>query len=125
MSLAVDPQLYREYDEPPYDSPQPKLYAPAAPFGEAITAWLERQTRIAGGPLAYGTRPNGGGQCSIAGITVLADMAGVPSRSLWAWVTGDRAHIEQNCADRLALALDIPLCLLADEFKPLREWRKA
>jgi hypothetical protein len=124
MSLTLDPELQRDYDEPPYSTKQPLLYAPAEPFAAAIQTWLRYQARLAGGALAAGGKSNGAGQCTIAGAAVLADMAHVPVRSLWAWCNGDRKHIEQGCADRLAIALDIPLPLLADEFRPLQAWKK-
>jgi len=126
MSLTVDPQLYHEYDEPPYEVDGPKLYAPAAPFGAAIDAWLAYQEKLAGGCLHnQGGRSNHSGMPTVAGLTQLAEMAGTSTRGLWAWRNGSRAYIEQGCADRLAIALDIPLPMLATEFKSLNAWRKS
>jgi hypothetical protein len=123
MTLALDPEP-GTYTEPPYTSKQPVLYTLAAPFGDAINHWLDHQTKLAGGCLhTQGGRSNGTGMVPIAGLSTLADMAGIPIRSLSAWRTGERKHIELTCADRLALALDIPLPLLATEFKTLRSWR--
>lgn len=96
--------------------PRRNLYAPSAPFGEAIEAWIRYQEHNACGPL--------GTAKGIAGITTLAEMARTSTRKLFAYRSGEAPMIELGAADRLAWALDIPLPLLAEEFKPMREWLK-
>ena len=97
----------------------PRLYAPAQPFAEAIKAWERNQQRSNGGrPLNLD--PNN----QVAGLGALAELAGITVRSLWRYTNGESRYIELKLADRLALALDIPLPLLADDFQPLHEWRQ-
>lgn len=105
--------------------PRPKserLYAPVGPFVEAIDAWLRYQTQLANGNL---TRQAGKGPDSmptIAGIGVLAEMAGTSTRTINDYRHGNVRHIELSRADKLANALDIPLPCLADDFRPINEW---
>ena len=84
----------------------PRLYAPAQPFADAIKAWEHNQRRSNGGrPLNMD--PNN----QVAGLGALAELAGITVRSLWRYTNGESRYIELKLADRLALALDIPLPL--------------
>ena len=102
----------------------PPLYTPVAPFVEAIDKWLAYQTQSAGCELRRQyVGPNS--MPAVAAIGVLAEMARVSVRTLNDYRNGEVGLIELRKADRLALALDIPLPLLADDFRPMHEWLKA
>ena len=104
----------------------PKLFAPVAPFAEAIEAWLAYQERLAGGRLNQQVgRNNTTDNVTIAGLGVLAQMAGSSPRTLNGYRRGEYRLIELRAADRLANALDIPLPLLADDFRPQSAWAAA
>jgi len=62
---------------------------------------------------------------TIAGLGVLAQMAGTSTRTLNGYRRGEYRFIELRAADRLADALDIPLPLLADDFRPQSAWAAA
>lgn len=85
------------------------LYAPAAPFGTEIDRWLETHRR------RLRLTENG------VGLEQLAGRADIPTKSLREYRNGGRTLITLVCADRLAMALDVPLWLLAEEFLPRGE----
>lgn len=112
--------------EPPFRERREQLYAPAAPFGEAIEAWLERERKRLKAMPALGYRRGKPGirrdpfghavdQCN---LEELARRAGTTTRNLRRYANGETRWIELCVADRLAMALDIPLVMLADDFKP-------
>ena len=123
MSLALDPVLAADYDEPPYSPRQERVYAPAAPFAEAIEEWLnvrKRRNRTAvADPRTTGARAH-----HRVGTRELAARSGVDTRQIARYLTGEAAWIHLNNADKLALAMNIPLWNLADEFKTMPAWRR-
>lgn len=82
-----------------------ELYTPAAPFAAAIQEWTSRHDRRMAPPGA-----------KLPGIQALAHLSGIETRTLRAYTTGERPTISLTNADRLALALNIGLWVLADEF---------
>lgn len=118
MTLRLDPVLATTYPEPPH-APEPRLYAPAPPFADAIRGWVRQQEANNGGrPLELDPWNN------VAGLSALAELANTTVRSLWRYTNGESKLIELRFADRLALALDIPLPFLAPDFKPMAYWRQ-
>jgi len=105
-----------------------RLYAPAAPFTQAIRDWVrDYQTRQKANPYHAITcqdrpsRPRRGGPAIYPGLELLAQDAGTTSRALRRYLDDEIVWIGLEQADRLAMALGIPLCLLADDFKPTRD----
>ena len=80
----------------------PGWYAPAEPFAEAIDLWLQRNWRL--------------------GLTDLARSAGTDVRTLRRYRSGESRHIELRQADKLCMALGIPLRCIAEDFRPHAEW---
>jgi len=104
----------------------PQLFAPSRPFAEAIDAWITYQEHLAGGSLNRQIgHPAKTEHVTIAGLGVLAQMAGTSTRTLNGYRRGEYRFIELRAADRLADALDIPLPLLADDFRPQSAWAAA
>jgi hypothetical protein len=128
MTLHLDSELYRHHDEPPYRAGRDYVYAPVEPFAHAAADWLHRyQARtgaeqFSGITLRDGRRPT---HLQDRGIGELAKRSGIPGRTIRRYVNREQQLISLQNADRLALALDIPLVLLADEFRTIRRWRKA
>ena len=105
-----------------------RLYAPAAPFTQAIRDWVrDYQSRQKGHPFHAITcqdrpsRPKRGGAAIYPGLEILAQDAGTTSRALRRYLNDEIVWIELKHADRLAMALGIPLWMLADDFRPTRE----
>lgn len=98
------------------------LVAPAAPFTEAVRAWVRRQEIEATMPLSQQYRgARHVGHVGVAGMAELAELAGLHEDQIRAIKNGRRQYVELSVADRLAIALDIPLPLLAEDFKPLQK----
>ena len=108
--------------------PREQLYAPAAPFAQAINDWLAQREKEAKASPYYGitcrtsrryrTDVSARRRWKPTGIGQLARRAGLGERALRRYLDGETEWIELDCADRIAMALDIPLWLLADEFVP-------
>jgi len=98
------------------------LYAPSAPFAEAMEEWMGayrrryRAIRNSKTPQGAPVRTNG--------IEDLAKLSGIPSRRLRAYQTGESRYISIDNADRLCIALNVALWVLADDFKSMGEWRR-
>jgi len=119
MTLHLDPVLATTHPEPPYHAPVNRLYAPAPPFADAVRDWVRQQEANNGGrPLQLDPWQE------IAGLGALAELAGLTVRTLWRYTNAESKLIELRVADQLALALDIPLPLLAPDFQPMGYWRK-
>jgi transcriptional regulator with XRE-family HTH domain len=120
--LTLDPEPVRGYPEPPYDPRRAQLYAPVAPFAAAINEWLGRYQARTGATQFAGITLRNGQKSVMAdrGITELANRAGIPARTIRRYIT-DQQWINLQNADKLAIALGIPLCLLADDFRPRRD----
>ncbi len=110
------------------------LYAPAAPFAEAIREWLALEARrTAGHPFAAITtserhkrarRTPGNPATRYPGIEKLARDARLPSKTLHRYLSGESEWIQLDNADRLTMALGVPLWTLAEEFLPIHEVRR-
>jgi len=105
-----------------------RLYAPAAPFVQAIREWVhDYQQRQKGHPFHAipcqdrPSRPRRGGPAIYPGLELLAQDAGTTSRALRRYLDDEIVWIGLEQADRLAMALNIPLWVLADDFKPTRD----
>lgn len=98
------------------------LFAPAAPFVEAINEWQTsyrkhpRAIRCARTPRDAPNRTNG--------MEELSRISGVPARRLRAYQTGESQWIHIDNADRLCIALDVALWILADDFRTMGAWRR-
>lgn len=127
MTLHLDPSVQDTFDEPPYSDKREKLYAPSAPFGEAVDRWLDHQQRQIGIPVRDARHSNHGNRNlaywgnDIAGLKQLAELAGMDARQISRYRKGTARFIELGNADRLALALDIPLPLLAENFRTMSQ----
>jgi hypothetical protein len=125
-ALRLDPELYRDFGEPPYRPGRDYLCAPVEPFAVAVDEWLHRYRarvgadRFAGITLRNGRKPT---QLQDRGIGELAGLTGIPARTIRRYVDREQKFIALQNADRLAIALDIPLILLADEFRTMRRWQ--
>lgn len=98
------------------------LYAPAAPFAAAMEEWMaiyrkrNRAVRC--------TKTPQGSTVQMTGLEALARRSGIPARRLRAYQSGESKLIELHNADRLCIALGVALWVLADDFRPMHEWRK-
>jgi transcriptional regulator with XRE-family HTH domain len=132
-ALHLDPELYRTFDEPPYRARRECVYAPVEPFAVAIDDWLRRYqasigaTQFAGislrrppSPSAHGTRTT---RLRDRGIGEIAELTGIPNRTIRRYVNREQAYIAVENADKIAMALGIPLILLAEDFRTLPRWR--
>lgn len=120
MTLYLEPES--DFDEPPFSEKREKLYAPVGPFADAIDHWIDYQRRQTGVSIPDRRRRYSSLACrdnDLAGLNQLAELAGMTARTLCRYRRRDAGVIELYNADRLALALDIPLSLLAEDFKPL------
>lgn len=106
------------------------LYAPAAPFAEAIREWLKLEAqRAKGHPFSGVTdgkrrNPGTGRKNLYPGIERLALDARLPSKTLHRYLSGESQWILLDNADRLAMALGVPLWVLAEEFTSIRKVRE-
>jgi len=96
------------------------VYADARPFTEAVNEWLERyQQRTYSSPWGWMSK-----QPRRAGLLELGRRGGMPAREIARIADSEMSVIGIGNADKLAIALDIPLCLLAEDFMPLGEARR-
>ena len=105
-----------------------ELYAPAAPFAEAMRRWLDAyRAQMRARPFHAITaehrpnRPRPGSNDRYPGLETLARDAGFTSKALRRYLDGEAQWIGLDTADRLAMALNVPLCVLADDFRPAGE----
>ena len=118
--LTLDPQIQTEYEEPPYDEKRDEVYAPAEPFAAAIDEWLRLYQKRAGTTQFSGITMRNGRKATVfdRGISALEQRTGISSRTLRTYLNGERRWIALGNADKLAIGLGVPLCLLAEEFVP-------
>jgi hypothetical protein len=98
------------------------LYAPSAPFAEAIEEWQAAHRKRWRG--IGNSRTPQGTPVRSNGIEALAGLSRIPSRRLRAYTSGESMWISIDNADRLCIALNVALWVLAPEFKTMGEWRK-
>lgn len=101
------------------------VYASAAPFAAAIDEWIAaHQRRYRSHRPVRDARTALGGALRTTGIEELARRTGMPAKSIRRYQTGESRIISIDNADRLAMALNVPLSLLTEEFVGLGEARK-
>ena len=94
-----------------------ELYAPAAPFADAMRRWLaDHRARMRARPFLSPASND-----RYPGLEALARDAGFTTRALRRYLDGEAQWIGLDTADRLAMALNVPLCVLADDFRPAGE----
>jgi DNA-binding Xre family transcriptional regulator len=98
------------------------LFAPAAPFAQAIGEWQANYRKQPRAVRCARTQPNAPDRKN--GIEELARISGVPSRRLRAYQTGESQWIHIDNADRLCMALGVALWVLADDFRTMKAWSK-
>jgi hypothetical protein len=100
--------------------------APVQPFRDAINDWVAREVRRRHGEDPYlrwhrtGGKP--GTPLEVTVARYFAEAAGLNRDYFNRLMDGTYTYIDLRRADKLALTLDIPLPLLADEFKSVAEW---
>lgn len=99
------------------------LFAPAAPFAEAINEWQAAWRKRNRGLIRSKRLPKDA-RYRECGIEELARTSGVPSRRLRAYQTGESQWIHIDNADRLCIALDVALWVLADDFRTMKAWNR-
>jgi hypothetical protein len=88
--------------------PSTRLYAPARPFAEAIENWRDHQRMTRTG----------------RDLNTLARLANIDARRLRGYISGENQWVELVMADRISLALDVPLPVLAEDFKTMPAWKQ-
>jgi len=98
------------------------LYAPSAPFAEAMEEWIgERRRRYRA---VRNSRTPQGTPVRTNGLEDLARLSRIDARRLRAYQTGESRYISIDNADRLCIALGVALWVLADDFKTMPAWRR-
>jgi hypothetical protein len=108
--------------EPPHGTRQPQLYTAAAPFAEAIHTWVKAYVSWKRAQPFHWLWTSD--DENTYAVRRLAERAGMSRHVVMATYDGSRDTLSLRQADMLAIALDIPLPLLADEFRPLQAWKK-
>jgi len=101
---------------------QPLTYAPATEFTAAVGEWLELHRRRMGAHATWGWRPRA--DWREHGIRLLAERAGLNRALVHRVADGEVDFVTVRQADRLSVALDVPLRCLAEDFRPLAEWQE-
>jgi len=101
--------------------------APAQPFVDAINEWISREVgrRQAHAFAGIINVSHPRYPAEFTARRALGERAGINRHLMDDLMEGRRPFLDVRRADRLALALGIPLVCLADEFKPLEEWQVA
>ncbi len=92
-----------------------QLVAPAAPFTAAIVEWCRRADP------AIAHLPSG--ERVVSRLQRLCNEAHIGRVTAERLAAGEYDFIDLARADRVSLAIDVPLSLLAEDFRPLEEWR--
>lgn len=94
------------------------LVAPVEPFVKDIERWLNSYgRRIQAAPWFWLERRD----ARHIGITRLAEEARISDKQLRRYLDREAYYIELATADRLAMALGTPLCVLAEDFESMQK----
>lgn len=103
--------------------PREHRYAPVEPFAQAIEEWLRRNDAVLqANPFAgicselRPNRPRKGRNEKHTGLSEFAKRAEMDPRAIRRYLDREYKWIELDQADRIAMALGIPLWVLAEEF---------
>lgn len=86
---------------------------PAQPVADLISEWIGDLGGVPLGNSNYAYKNSVYG----AGFLQLAELSGIPDRTLRAYVTGERTTIQYRTADAICAALDTPLSSLYPEMR--------
>lgn len=98
-------------------------YTPADEFTIAITTWVEDHQRRMRGSLhapVQKLKVSPRDYC----LRIIAERAGLNRAIIWRIADGEEPYLTLRQADRLAMALNIPLRCLAEEFKSIAKWEE-
>jgi len=99
---------------------EPALYTPTAPFVEAARDWVKAYVSWRRAQPFHWLWSNDDEKAYA--VRRLAERAGMSRHVVMSVYDGSRDMLSLRQADMLALALDIPLCVLSDDFRPMKEW---
>jgi len=99
---------------------KPALYTPAAPFVEASRDWVRTYVGWRRAQPFHWLWSSDDEK--VYAVRRLAERAGMSRHVVMSVYDGSRDMLSLRQADMLALALDIPLCVLADDFRTLKKW---